>query len=80
MHWKVCAALDSPKEVKKYSKMAKWRNNSSFWNNLRCIGDLEITFHRIDFFKIVLPYKPLERSCMFGKGYLLGVVAKLKQR
>ncbi len=39
-----------------------------------------ITFHQIDFEKMVQPCKPYERSCMFGRGYLLGVVTRLRRQ
>ncbi len=51
-----------------------------FWDVFCHNQDLVITFHQIDFGKIVQLCKPFERFCMFGKGYLLWVFTRLRWR
>ncbi len=73
--------MDSPKGAKQIFKQAKWCYDCGFWDVVSRDRDLVITFDtRSIFEKIVQPCRPLESSCMFGKGYLYGVVTKFKRR
>ncbi len=77
---KCLCGVGQPKKGKQILKQAKWCYNCSFWDFLGRDRDLVITLDKIDFEKIVQPCRPLDRSCMFGKGYLSGVVTKFKWR
>ncbi len=77
MRGKVCEALD-PKWLEQILKQAKWHVSRRFWDVCGCNRDLVITLDKIDFEKTLQPCKPFERSFMFGKGYLSGVVTKLR--
>jgi hypothetical protein len=71
---KSLCGVGQPKRGEQIIEQAKWRYDCSFWDVLGRNRDLVMTE------KTVQSCRPLERSCMFGKGYLFGVVTKFKWR
>jgi hypothetical protein len=73
--------VGQPKRCEQLLQQAKRHNECCFWGILGLHRDLVITLDKINFLKHCNHASRLKglASCMFGKGYLSGVVTKLRQ-